>query len=151
MSNKHSRATIKHFEKPHSDKRNFAAELFKWSFKSYYREHKCWCELDGNDVITNIIHKLEDYSTQTWSVVKSSSGGKREGNGSNNHYIPAIKLPKDYQDKYIKDGYMRDFEKVFSLRLTGKRRLIGYVSKGTFFPLWYDNDHLIFPVKRKKS
>lgn len=94
---------------------NFDTKLFKWSFKSYYKEHRCWCELEGNDVIINIIHKLEDYSTQTWSAVKSAS------------------------------GYMRDFEQVFSLRLTGKKRLIGYVLSGTFYPLWYDKDHLIFP------
>nr|DAY79578.1 MAG TPA: hypothetical protein [Caudoviricetes sp.] len=150
MANKKGRAIIKSSEKPISKIRNFDTELFKWSFKSYYSEHKCWCELGGNDVITNIIHKLEDYSTQTWSVVKSASGGKREGNGSNNHYIPATTLPKDYQEKYIKSGYMRDFEKVFSLRLTGKKRLIGYVSNGTFYPLWYDNDHLVFPVKHKR-
>ncbi len=110
MANKNGRTKIERSEKPISTIRNFDTELFKWSFKSYYSEHECWCELDGNDVITNIIHKLEDYSTQTWSEVKSASGGKREGNGSNSHYIPAIKLPKDYQEKYIKDGYMRNFD-----------------------------------------
>lgn len=115
MASKKGRAIIKSSEKPISKIRNFDTELFKWSFKSYYSEHKCWCELGGNDVITNIIHKLEDYSTQTWSEVKSASGGKRKNGGSNSHYIPAIKLPKDYQEKYIKDGYMRNFEQVFSL------------------------------------
>ena len=96
MANKKGREIIKSSEKPISKIRNFDTELFKWSFKSYYSEHKCWCELGGNDVITNIIHKLEDYSTQTWSEVKSASGGKRKNGGSNSHYIPAIKLPKDY-------------------------------------------------------
>ena len=150
MANKTGRARKQSFEKPISERRNFDTELFKWSFKSYYSEHECWCELDGNDVITNIIHKLEDYSTQTWSEVKSASGGKRKNNGSNSHYIPAIKLPKDYQEKYIKDGYMRNFEDVFSLRLASKKRLVGYVSNGTFFPLWYDKDHSVFPVKHKR-
>lgn len=148
MANKKGRAFYCSSAKPISKVRNFDTELFKWSFKSCYNEHECWCGLDGNDVITNIIHKLEDYSTQTWSAVKSASGGKREGNGSNNHYIPANTLPKDYKKQYIASGYMRDFEQVFSLRLTGKKRLIGYVSMGIFYPLWYDNDHLIFPVKQ---
>lgn len=147
MATKKGRTTIKRSTKPISKERNHDAELFKWSFKSYYKEHKCWCELEGNDVITNIIHKLEDYATQTWSTVKSSSGGKREGNGTNNHYIPANTLPKEYKAQYIASGYMREFEQVFSLRLTGKKRLIGYVLRGTFYPLWYDKDHLIFPVK----
>lgn len=150
MANKKGRATIKSSEKPLSKIRNLDTEFFKWSFKSYYREHECWCGLDGNDVITNIIHKLEDYSTQTWSIVKTASGGKGKNGGSNSHYIPANKLPKGYQEKYIKDGYMRNFEQVFSLRLTSKKRLIGYVSNGTFYPLWYDNDHSIFPVKHKR-
>ena len=70
MANKKGRATIKSSEKPLSNKRNFDTELFKWSFKSYYSEHECWCRLAGNDVITNIIHKLEDYSTQISSEVK---------------------------------------------------------------------------------
>lgn len=150
MASKKGRAIIKSSEKPISKIRNFDTELFKWSFKSYYSEHECWCGLDGNDVITNIIHKLEDYSTQTWSEVKSASGGKRKNGGSNSHYIPAIKLPKDYQEKYIKDGYMRNFEQVFSLRLASKKRLVGYVSNGTFFPLWYDKDHSVFPIKHKR-
>lgn len=147
MASKKGRTAIKSSEKPSSMIHNFDTKLFKWSFKSYYKEHKCWCELEGNDVITDIIHKLEDYSTQTWSAVKSASGGKGDGNGTNNHFILANKLPKEYKEQYIASGYMRDFEQVFSLRLTGKKRLIGYVLSGTFYPLWYDKDHLIFPVK----
>ena len=94
MANKKGRAIIKSSEKPISKIRNFDTELFKWSFKSYYSEHKCWCELGGNDVITNIIHKLEDYSTQTWSEVKSASGGKREGNGSNSTIFQLLNCQK---------------------------------------------------------
>ena len=47
MANKKGRATIKSSEKPLSNKRNFDTELFKWSFKSYYSEHECWCRLAG--------------------------------------------------------------------------------------------------------
>lgn len=150
MASKKGRAIIKSSEKPISKIRNFDTELFKWSFKSYYSEHECWCGLDGNDVINNIIHKLEDYSTQTWSIVKTACGGKGKNGGSNNHFISANNLPKKYKEQYIESKYMRDYEQVFSLRLTAKKRLIGYVSMGTFYPLWYDNDHSVFPVKHKR-
>lgn len=104
MANKKGRATIKRSEKPLSNRRNFDTELFKWSFKSYYSEHECWCRLAGNDVITNIIHKLEDYSTQTWSEVKSASGGKSEGNGSNSTIFQLLNCQKIIKRNISKMG-----------------------------------------------
>ncbi|MCR5833118.1 MAG: hypothetical protein K6G55_00470 [Selenomonadaceae bacterium] len=50
----------------------------------------------------------------------------------------------DEKREFITLNYMRDFEKVFSLRLTGKGRLIGIVDINIFYILWFDAEHKIF-------
>ena len=53
-------------------------------------------------------------------------------------------LPPEECRAFIEKGYMRDFEKVFSLRLSGKERLIGVVDLNVFKILWYDKEHRFF-------
>ena len=140
---KRPRSHIDRIVKPNNTKRNYDSEYFKWCFKSCFHTHATWESMGACELINEIISKLEDYETQIWSQVKNASGGKTRG--SNNHSMSASELPKELKKEYIKSKYMEKFDKVFSLRLTGKKRLIGYVNQGVFYVLWYDPNHQIFP------
>lgn len=55
-------------------------------------------------------------------------------------------MPKEYQKVFIERGYMRNYEKVFSLRSDARKRLIGVVDRNVFYILWFDEAHSMFPT-----
>lgn len=122
-------------------------KLFVWSLEKCFWEHNGWtqdCE-SLQFFAEHIISKLKAFETMTWQEISAASGGKRCGNGNNNHFVPANRLPKEEQQIFIKKKYMENYEKVFSLRLTGKMRLIGVVDNiNIFYVLWFDRDHDFF-------
>lgn len=120
-------------------------KYFKWTFKDCHWNHSGWlaCK-DLKFFAEHIIDKLQSYEQQTWQEILNASGGKAEGKGNNSHFIIGSQLPRDEKSLFIKSGYMEKYEKVFSLRLTGKERLIGFVDLNVFHVLWFDAEHKIF-------
>lgn len=120
-------------------------KIFSWALDSCLWDHSGWqdCE-DIRFFAEHVISKLQELEKSTWQEILSASGGKAPGHGNNNHFINGTKLPAEERHKFIELGYMRDFEKVFSLRLGGKERLIGIVDLGIFKILWYDANHKFF-------
>ena len=119
---------------------------FKWSLQYCRWEHDGW-QVDCKGVqyfVEHVVIKLQTFETQTWQEILNASGGKVEGKGNNNHFISADKLPTEERKVFIGAGYMRNFEKVFSLRLSAKERLIGVVDMNVFRVLWYDAFHRFF-------
>lgn len=128
---------------------SYQNQWFKWSFKKYDRSDAGWQCFDNSVFIEKVLHKLEDFATQKWQDVKSSSGGKSIGHGTNNHFVTGTELSKAYKDRFEELGYMERYEKVFSLRLQGKHRLIGVVEDtGVFYILWFDENHEALPMKK---
>lgn len=119
--------------------------IFKWTFSNCQWEHNGWKDCtDLKFFAEHILSKLQNFETQTWQEILDSSGGKAEGHGNNNHFIMGDKLPRDEKMIFIKFGYMEKYEKVFSLRLSAKERLIGFVDLNIFNILWYDAKHKFF-------
>ena len=118
---------------------------FRWSFEKCSWAHDGWqnCK-DIQFFVEHIISKLQELENVKWQEILDASGGKSEGHGNNNHFINGTKLPAQERREFIGRGFMRDFEKVFSLRLSGKERLIGVVDLNVFKILWFDANHKIF-------
>ena len=120
-------------------------KTFRWSFEKCLWNHKGWRDCQTLQFFTeHIISKLQEFEKMTWQEILNASGGKSEGHGNNNHFISGIELPLEERKVFIELGYMRDFEKVFSLRLSGKERLIGIVDLNIFKVLWFDANHRFF-------
>ena len=146
-------------------------KLFRWSFEKCHWEHKGWqdfkelrkfveqvitklqelefveqviTKLQELEFVEQVITKLQELEKMSWQEILDASGGKSAGHGNNNHFIGGQKLPAEERRIFIERGYMRDFEKVFSLRLSGKERLIGVVDLNVFKILWYDKEHRFF-------
>ena len=118
---------------------------FKWSFENCFWKHEGWKDCkDLKFFAENILSKLQNLESQKWQEILNSAGGKSEGHGNNNHFIMADKLPQNEKIIFIKLGYMEKYEKVFSLRLSAKERLIGFVDLNVFNILWYDAKHKFF-------
>lgn len=120
-------------------------KFFSWSFEKSIWEHDGWRDCkDAQFFVEHIISKLQKLESVKWQEILNASGGKSVGHGNNNHFILGMELPTVEKEQFIKQGYMRDFERVFSLRLSGKERLIGVVDLNVFKILWYDKEHRFF-------
>ena len=65
----------------------------------------------------------------------------------NSHFISIDKLCKDAQ-KRLEELHLDDVEELYSLRLTGTKRLFGIRVGASLEILWYDPDHSICPSIR---
>ena len=148
MSRKRGRSKERIPEKCKPQNRNTfsrAGEKFKWSFDKCLWGKVPWRK-DIHWFADEIISKLKHYEDITWNEVESASGGKAQGNGSNNHFLTPDALTRE-AIKILGD-IIRDYEKVFSLRLTNVERLIGVVEGAVFYILYYDDRH--FTAKNSK-
>ena len=120
-------------------------KLFCWSFEKCLWSSSGWRDcVDLKFFAEHIISKLPQFEKMSWQELLKASGGKAEGRGNNNHFINGTALPSEECRVFIELGYMRNFEKVFSLRLSGKERLIGIVDLNVFKILWFDANHRFF-------
>lgn len=132
---------------PKSIKKGFHlnSEKFHWSFEKCLWEHGGWRDCkDIKFFVEHMVSKLQELEKSTWQEILTAAGGKSEGHGNNNHFINGINLPSEERRKFIELDYMRDYEKVFSLRLSGRERLIGVVDLNVFNILWFDANHKFF-------
>lgn len=64
------------------------------------------------------------------------------------HQIPSYQLSKEAKDRLVELKY-DDFEVLFSLRLTGRNRVWCIPDDNIMRVLWWDPDHLVYPVEKK--
>ncbi len=76
----------------------------------------------------------------TWFNIKSQSGGKAEGRGTNHHLLPIDKFTKDAQRRL---GALKldDADELFSLRLGNTLRLYGIKDGRVLRFVWHDPYH----------
>lgn len=118
-----------------------------WAFSRCDMEHEKW-SITNYDFINEIFKKLVDYERMTWQEIQSASGGRREGNGTNSHFVNVAELSKEAQDRLM-ELKLYDIDQLFSLRLAAKIRLYGILENGVFYILWYDKEHEIYEMKKK--
>lgn len=96
-----------------------------------------WDSISKADLWDHIHRKLVQFETMTWAEIKK--------NKKNNHSILVKDLVQEAQD-YLLNQKLDDYDKVFSLRLSSKKRIFGIRKKAIFNVLWYDLDHAICPA-----
>lgn len=103
-----------------------------WSFRNLN------CKSWWNDIYA----KLCDFETMTWQEILDASGGRSHGN--NNHEIPISDLVPAARRR-LKKMHMDDIDVLFSLRLTGQKRIWGMLDGSVLKLLWFDPKHEICP------
>ncbi len=97
-----------------------------------------WRTAASRDWWDAILPKLQDIETMTWAAVMAAAGGRREGN--NSHPVKVEDMCKKAQDRLVEIG-QEDLEELFSLRLTGTKRIYGIRDRHTLRLVWYDRYH----------
>nr|DAF80646.1 MAG TPA: hypothetical protein [Caudoviricetes sp.] len=115
---------------------------FRWTLKYCLWQHSGW-QITAPKM-ANIVNTLQELETRKWGEIKSDSGGKAKGHGTNSHFIPISKLPKAEAKEYLKLDYGDKYDKIFSLRISSMERLIGVVDMGLFKILWFNPNHEFF-------
>ena len=131
--------------------------LYKENPQSYKSKNPSWSfsRLDDDyrwgikkiDVYNDLITKLKSFEGLTWQEIESSSGGKKAGHGSMNHFEPVTDLSKEAQKRW-EQLKLYDYDEVFSIRLQNQERLYGILEDGVFRIVWYDPKHEIYPTKK---
>lgn len=139
-------------ERPYSNKRtarvenpdSFYDQKPIWKFQHSDFEKSKW-NIENCDVTsTQLLRKLSNFESMTWSEIIRATGGRSRGN--NHHFIEISKMSKEAQ-KRAKELNIEHYESLFSLRLTGKSRLFGILTDGIFRIVWFDPNHEIYKTK----
>ena len=98
---------------------------------------------------TEILPKLQSFESMTWDEIAKASGGRIQGN--NHHFVRVEKLTKQAKDRLV-ELKQEDVSELFSLRLTGQKRIYGVRDRRALKLLWYDkyhgtNAHAVYPVQ----
>lgn len=125
-------------------------ETIVWRFSSADLDG-CWGwrSAAGKEWWKEIFPKLCHLETMTWAEINAASGGKKAGN--NNHPVQVHKLSDEAKKRLYELG-QDDLEELFSLRLTGTKRIYGIRDRRALKLLWYDKYHAdknkaVYPLK----
>ena len=113
-----------------------------WNFSICDFEHEAWSLKTSKDIYSEVIDKLVSFENMRWKDIIVRDKDK-------NHWITCDKLSKPAQ-KRIRDKQW-EYSELFSLRLSGKLRLFGYIENGIFNIIWYDKNHEICPSPKKHT
>lgn len=116
-----------------------------WSFKLLDNNYKKWGFVHAENLYETVITKLKELEGQTWSEILGANGGRKYG--TNNHFENVSKLIPEAQKRW-KELKLDEYDRVFSLRLTGTHRLYGILLDGVFKVIWLDLNHEIYEMSR---
>ncbi len=112
-----------------------------WNFALF--DSVAWKKEDGSyedDLFLEGTKYLRDNSRRTWAEI--------EREASMNHWISVSRLPQEAKNRLVAIK-LDDVDQLFSLRLSGTRRLWGLREDSTFFVVWWDPHHRVYPVEKK--
>ncbi|WP_331125569.1 hypothetical protein [Longimicrobium sp.] len=99
----------------------------------------CWSALSG-DALREVLQRMKEMETMTWHAITETGS----------HAIETARLGKPARDRLV-EIQQDDADHVYSLRITGKRRIIGIREGGVLRVLWWDPEHQVCPAPRKHT
>lgn len=116
------------------------------------REHPVWqvgiIDVDGPfgwNTITNaelqeVRTRLAAFESMTWHEII----------GQDNHEVETYKLSKAAKDRLL-EIKQDDTEQLFSLRISGPKRIWGILDRNALKVLWWDPEHKVYPVPKRNT
>jgi hypothetical protein len=100
----------------------------------------CWSALDGSGLRV-VLQRLKEMETMTWSSIESGTGS---------HFVDVGSLSKPARDR-LAIIQQDDTDALFSLRITGRRRVWGIRASAVLKVLWWDPLHEVCPSPKKHT
>lgn len=120
----------------------------KWKFHRYCLDNSLPISKDDWSIWeNNILPKLIEFQEMTWEQIFKIPKGR--GGGSKHHNVRIDK----FTDKGLEiiDNLKIECDEVFSLRLSGKERIIGFLELGVLEILCYDPGHEFIQSSKKHT
>jgi hypothetical protein len=99
-----------------------------------------WMDL-GPEKLKEVRRKLCNYESQTIGQLVSTGG---------NHGIETSEICKEARQRLL-DIQQDDLDKLWSLHLTNTERVWGVIKGSVFSLLWWDPNHTVYPVEKKRT
>lgn len=113
---------------------------FKWRIESADMDGPWgWGGVGVRTLLVEIIPKLHSFESMTWAAVEGATGS---------HFVLVSDCIKDAKDR-LKDIGQEDIADLFSLRLSGKKRIWGIRDVAILRILWWDPAHQVCPSLKK--
>lgn len=101
----------------------------------------CWSRLDGAG-LREVLQRLKELESMTWAAIESGTGS---------HFIDDLtKLCRRARERLV-EIRQDDAATLFSLRLTGRRRIWGIRDAHVLRILWWDPEHEVYPSAKKHT
>ena len=100
----------------------------------------CWAQMD-RPVQREVLERLRRLETMTWREIDGPTGS---------HAVEVGRLAKPARDRLIAIQ-QDDVEQLFSLRITGERRVWGILEEHVLKILWWDPHHQVCPAPKKHT
>jgi hypothetical protein len=121
---------------------DFADRDEQWS----WGQLRNWCSPEAKGGAGCVIRvALNDMSRLTWSEILSQTTGGRERHRKH-HGQSWDSLCQEAQERWL--WLERTEEDLFRFRVGGKERIWGVRQGATFFVVWWDAEHQIYPTEK---
>lgn len=115
---------------------NYNTEFPSWQIATIDKDGRWgWGNLDPRVLWDVIFSKVSSFETMTWADIKSGTGS---------HSIPVSDIIQEAQNRLFEIN-QNDVDKLFSLRLSGTRRIWGIMDRHILKIIWWDPNHEICP------
>lgn len=99
----------------------------------------CWSALSGND-LAQVLQRLKQLESMTWGEVE----------GGEHRFVDVAGCSKQARDR-LQEWKHDDTPSLFSLRVTGRRRIYGIRDENVFSFLLWDPEHEVYPARKKHA
>ena len=126
------------------------SRLFKWRTQHSDLQHTSWgwCCIEVEQLFNSVIVKLHDFETME---VKEMIGKNMLHTYSPEVIIKAAqKRLKELCNHSLLPEDLSESE-LTAISLNNKQRIWGYLMRGTFYLLWWDPEHEIYPTKKRNT
>ena len=103
-----------------------------------------WNKIDNISKLIEIQSKLKNFETMTWAEIENKLIKKGT---PQNHFMPVENICKNAQLRLSKIN-LDDIDCLYSLRLSGLKRIWGIHDNEILNIIWWDPEHTVYPVKK---
>lgn len=96
--------------------------------------------MDGA-ILGEVLQRLKSFESMTWAEIDGPTGG---------HGVETRRISRAARHR-LTEIQQDDAEVLFSLRVTGRRRVWGILDEHVFKVLWWDPEHEVYPVEKRHT
>lgn len=120
-----------------------------WMFDKIDKSGKFAFDISRQDFDhRKFLDKMVSYSSMTWAELKSQT---HDDGKSKHHFLSVDDLSRDAQKRIEAMHLEEDSDRLYSIALENKLRVIGLRERDRFHVLWYDPQHDVCPSEKKHT